>query len=114
MANKNAVEVVRTYTSVVGEFNVSRGNNGVILRNGKNTLNIPNGALGRAILVEAASFLTDVAPAKGKAKASKKDGATAPAKRTRRTKAQMEAARSETPALEATVANTVGEALEEV
>lgn len=92
MANKNAneVAVVREYTSRVGGFEISRSAEGINLVTGENTLVIPNGATGRAILNEALGFVTDEAPAKGKGKAKNATGV----KRTRRTKAQMEAARA--------------------
>lgn len=94
MANKNAneVAVVREYTSRVGSFEISRNSsNQIVIVSGENTLTLPNGRVGSAILEEAVSFLVPDAPAKGK-NAAKKDG-NAP-KRTRRTKAEMEAARA--------------------
>lgn len=110
MANKNqTVEVIRNYTSFVGEFNISRIPGGILVEGNKDTLLLPNGAAGRAILTEALSFVTDEAPVKGKKAPKAKDGAS-PAKRTRRTKAEMEAARlAESSAPVATVGNTTGE-----
>lgn len=90
--NTNEVAVVREYTSRVGSFEISRNAKGINLVSGSNTLVIPNGATGRAILKEALGFVSDEAPVKA-SKSKTKDGAS-PVKRTRRTKAQMEAARA--------------------
>ena len=118
MANKNqTVDVVREVKVTVAGITVFRDGSNIVLKQDKAILTIPNGAVGRTLLNEALGFVSDEAPvkaSKAKTKAKTKDGAS-PAKRTRRTKAQMEAARlAENSAPVANVENTVGEELEVV
>lgn len=105
MANKNqnVVEVVREVKVTVAGITIARDGRNIVLSQGDVTLNIPNGAVATAVLTEAQAFVSNEAPAKGK-KAPAKDG-NAP-KRTRRTKAEMEAARAAEAAGNATPAST--------
>lgn len=92
MANKNqTVEVVREVKVTVGGITIARDGANIVFSQGETVLNIPNGAVATAVLAEAAGFVSNEVPAKGK-NAAKKNATGTPRKR--RTKAEMEAARA--------------------
>jgi hypothetical protein len=96
MKNANAVNVNRNNVVTDSEirsgnsvFRIVRGEKGVSLQYRKASVSIPNGAIGQAIVAELSAMVGGSAPAVASAPAPTADKP----KRTRRTKAQMEAAR---------------------